>query len=514
MIGKTLAQYEVREPLGAGGMGEVYRARDTKLDRDVAIKVLPADFARDADRLARFEREAKLLAQLNHSNIAGIFGLEESEGVRFIAMELVEGATLADRIVRSGGLEVDEALAIARQIAEALEAAHDNGVIHRDLKPANVKVTPDGTVKVLDFGLAKAQEGSLSTSSGDLSDSPTLAGQTTAGMIVGTAAYMSPEQARGQETDARADIWAFGALLFEMLSGRRAFEGDTKTDLLAAVVKEEPAWDSLPEETPEPVRALLLRCLRKDPKNRVHHIADARIEISEAIHARTPERPEPMAASGSVGTWRWVSLAAVVLLAVLAVVALWPSTPEEPLVYLMDTAAPLGVYDAETRSRGGTNADDLSDLLGDLPVRTAREPVNPLWHREHEVLSQRPVLIVVHRSAFAHQPGIADSAQANASLGDLEELGLENPYELGWSKLIGFLGYIGLGNPETRFLIYSRGFPEQEAWIDGVVSRFPQLEGKVTTYSVPRDEQGNASFRDPETGAEVKELVVAILGLE
>ena len=285
MVGKTLGHYEILEPLGAGGMGEVYRARDTKLDRDVAIKVLPEDFASDPDRLARFEREAKLLASLNHANIAAIYGLEDEGDQRFIVMEVVEGETLAERLASSGRIEVEEALEIARQIAEALEAAHENGVIHRDLKPANVIVTPDGKVKVLDFGLAKAYEadGSPSEISPGLSHSPTMAAATRTGVILGTAAYMSPEQARGKPVDKRGDIFAFGAVLYEMLTASAAFGGETVTDVLASVVKDDPDWASLPSATPVTVRSLLRRCLRKDPARRLHDIADARIELEEAV---------------------------------------------------------------------------------------------------------------------------------------------------------------------------------------------------------------------------------------
>ena len=230
MIGKTLSHYKVIEKIGSGGMGVVYRAEDTTLKREVAIKVLPEQFTKDPQRLARFEREAQLLAQLNHPNIAAIYGLEEAEGVRFLALELVEGETLAERVAR-GRLPVEEALEACRQIAEGVEAAHEKGVIHRDLKPANVKLTPEGTIKILDFGLAKAFEGEMPAA--DISHSPTLTEEMTrAGAILGTAAYMSPEQARGEEVDKRADIFAFGCVLYELLTGKRAFGGKTVTDTL------------------------------------------------------------------------------------------------------------------------------------------------------------------------------------------------------------------------------------------------------------------------------------------
>ncbi|HEX9187422.1 MAG TPA: serine/threonine-protein kinase, partial [Vicinamibacteria bacterium] len=272
MIGRTLSHYRVTAALGAGGMGEVYLARDTRLGRDVAIKVLPAEVAGDPDRLARFRREAQVLAALNHRNIAAIHGLEEADGTPFLALELVPGEDLAERVKR-GPVPIEEALDIATQVAEALEAAHEKGIVHRDLKPANVKVTPDGQVKVLDFGLAKAWTGDGGTggSSGDLSQSPTLAHTgTAAGLILGTAAYMSPEQASGRPVDKRTDIWAFGALLFEILTGRRLFAGENVSEILASVLKEEPSWESLPEGTPRSLDRLLRRCLRKKPRERLH----------------------------------------------------------------------------------------------------------------------------------------------------------------------------------------------------------------------------------------------------
>ena len=281
MIGKTLSHYNVTEKIGAGGMGEVYRAKDTKLGRDVAIKVLPEEFSRDKERVARFQREAQLLASLNHPNIAAIHGLDESEGQRFLVLELVEGQTLAERVSR-GSVPVDEALTLSVQIAEALEAAHEKGVIHRDLKPANIKITPEGKIKVLDFGLAKAFTGDAGA---DPAHSPTISMAATGqGTILGTAAYMSPEQARGQEVDKRADIWAFGCVLFEMLSGRQVFAGATMTDIIASVVKVEPNWAVLPQ-IPSVVRSLLRRCLEKDPIRRLRDIGDARIELSDAIAA-------------------------------------------------------------------------------------------------------------------------------------------------------------------------------------------------------------------------------------
>ena len=253
--GTQLGSYEILSPLGKGGMGEVWRARDQKLGREVAIKTLPEEFAQDEERLARFEREAKLLASLNHPNIAAIYGLEEDNGTRFLVLELVEGDTLAERLKR-GAIPVEESLELALQIAEALEAAHEKGVIHRDLKPLNIKVTPEGKIKVLDFGLAKAFMGDGSDAS--LSHSPTLSmAATQQGVILGTATYMSPEQARGQEVDRRADVWAFGVVLFEMLTGRGTFDGGTVSDVLAGVLAKEPQWNTLPLNLHPRIRLLL-----------------------------------------------------------------------------------------------------------------------------------------------------------------------------------------------------------------------------------------------------------------
>ncbi|HUK12104.1 MAG TPA: protein kinase [Thermoanaerobaculaceae bacterium] len=299
--GTRLGSYEVVAPLGAGGMGEVWRARDLRLGREVAVKFLPPGFANDPERHARFEREAKLLAALNHPNIAVLYGLEHLEGQHALVMELVEGEGLDARIGR-GAVPVDEAVPIARQIADALEAAHDKGIVHRDLKPANVKVRPDGTVKVLDFGLAKAWEEEISSS--DIALSPTItAHHTRAGVILGTAAYMSPEQARGTRVDKRADIWAYGCVLYEMLTGTKTFAGETVTDVIAAVVTREPDWSALPPSVPGGVRHLLRRCLEKDPKRRIRDIGDVRFELEGGSQPSSPAGG-PIAAPAAVAAAR------------------------------------------------------------------------------------------------------------------------------------------------------------------------------------------------------------------
>jgi len=312
MIGETLGHYRIHEQIGAGGMGVVYRATDTQLGRDVALKVLPDGFARDSDRLARFKREAHLLASLNHPGIATIYGLEESGEVRAIAMELVDGPTLADRL-KGGPIPLEDALPIAGRIAEALEAAHEKGIIHRDLKPANVKVTPDGKVKVLDFGLAKALVESSGAS--NITGSPTISELASrSGVILGTAAYMSPEQARGKPLDRRTDVWSFGCLLYEMLTGRISFGGDTVSDTIARILEREPNWNALPEKTPQGVRNVLRRCLQKDPQRRLHDMADARLEIEEAVASPLSSVPEAgPSVAGLRAMWRnsallWISM--------------------------------------------------------------------------------------------------------------------------------------------------------------------------------------------------------------
>ena len=282
-IGQSFSHYSIVEKIGKGGMGEVYAANDLNLSRKVALKFLPEAFAGDPERMARFEREAKLLASLNHPNIAAIYGLEQAEGKRFLVLELVEGETLAQRLSK-GALPVEEALAVCRQIADGLEAAHEKGVIHRDLKPANVMITEGDRVKILDFGLAKAL--SDETQSADISQSPTLTeAMTRPGVILGTAAYMSPEQAKGKSADRRADIWALGCILYECLTGKRAFEGETVSETLAAILRGEPDLKALPATTPVSMRTLLLRCLQKDPNRRFHDAADARIELEELLAA-------------------------------------------------------------------------------------------------------------------------------------------------------------------------------------------------------------------------------------
>jgi serine/threonine-protein kinase len=377
-IGSRLGPYEITATLGAGGMGEVYRARDTRLGRDVALKILPDVFASDADRLARFTREAQILASMSHPHIGAIFGIEDAPPATpgqpassALVLELVEGPTLADRIAE-GAVPVDEALAIARQIADALEAAHEQAVIHRDLKPANIKVRPDGTVKVLDFGLAKALESAPSTTTA-LSPTITSPAITRAGFVLGTAAYLSPEQARGRPADKRTDVWSFGCVLYEMLTARRAFDGDNVSDSIAAVLRSEPSWVALPKTLPPSVAHVLKRCLEKDPKRRLHDMADVRILLDDAPPAGGPGERRA-GRTPRAGTLAAGAVACLLAGAVAGVLVLWPRTDTSPpRVEWYDIATPPDA--TFTVDIPGTNvaiAPDGSELV--YHVRTRNSP--------------------------------------------------------------------------------------------------------------------------------------------
>ena len=341
MPDQQIAHFTVTEMLGAGAMGEVYEARDSKLNRNVAIKILPATLSAEPDRLARFRQEAQVLASLNHANIAAIYGIEDQGTSPALVMELVPGQTLADMM--TAPLPVPDALAIASQIASALETAHEQGIVHRDLKPANVKVTDDGTVKVLDFGLAKAlgAPGTSDADGADRAEYPTMTSpaMTEMGIILGTAGYMAPEQAKGKPVDRRADIWALGVVLFEMLTGRSLYEGETVTETIAHVITQPPSWDRLPESLPAPVRRLLRRCLEKDPRNRLQSAGDARIEIDEILSGAPEDdvlapAAATRAASAAPPAWRRALPWAVAgVLLVLLGIQLWPrpTTPAQPV---------------------------------------------------------------------------------------------------------------------------------------------------------------------------------------
>jgi serine/threonine protein kinase/Tol biopolymer transport system component len=388
--GTRLEHYEIAGPLGAGGMGEVYRAVDTKLRREVALKILPPKFAADPSRLARFEREAHLLAQLNHPNIAAIYGLENADGIRFLVLELVEGPTLAERL-KSGPMEVSEALGIAAQIAEAFEAAHDKGVVHRDLKPANVKITPQGKVKVLDFGLAKAL--------GDTSDPPAEAGatslstmtlqETRAGMVMGTAAYMSPEQAEGKPIDKRSDVWSFGVVLYEMLSGKRCFDGKTTSHIMLKLLEQEPDYTKLPDSVPQGVRYVLERCLQKDPAKRLRDVGDLRLQL-EALAQDSGPGHKTAAATPSARAQRnavWPAATAALALAVLALGFLYfrpkPAPPLEITRFEIPQPPNLTFSSSLALSPDGRKLAFIASASANLPPQ--------LWIRSMDAVEARPL---------------------------------------------------------------------------------------------------------------------------
>ena len=403
LAGQQLGPYAILSRIGAGGMGEVYRARDSRLKRDVALKILPPLFAEDPDRRARFQREAEALAALNHPNIAAIHGLEESSGVRAIVLELVEGETLAEWL-RGGAMPIAEALAVARQIAAALEVAHEQGIVHRDLKPANVAITSGGVVKVLDFGLAKLTtppEGSgphdplhLTTISPTRTSPAQL---TSAGVLLGTAAYMAPEQARGRRADKRADIWAFGVVLYEMVTGARAFEGDTVTETLGAVIHKEPDWTKLPADLPADARLVLRRCLQKDPTERLRDMGDARLALDGAF---TPDSPAVVYAASS--KWkRATALASVVLAAVAGGAAVWlysrpePSTPPVRYPIRIDISLPATALPFVTMSPDGRNLAYTAQgrpFVYSLETATSRQlastgPSLPFWSQDSRAIA-------------------------------------------------------------------------------------------------------------------------------
>ncbi len=383
--GQQVGSYTILSLLGAGGMGVVYRARDPRLGRDVAIKVLPEAFARDAERIARFQREAKVLASLTHPNIATIHGFEDTGGTCALVMELAEGPTLADRI-KSGPIPVMEALPIAKQVADALECAHERGIVHRDLKPANVKVASNDTAKILDFGLAKALETEVTRTG--LGESPAISQVATReGVLLGTAAYMAPEQAKGKPVDRRADIWAFGCVLYEMLTGKRAFQGESATDTLAAIIKEEPDWSELPGATPVRVRVLLQRCLQKDPKQRLRDIGDARISLDEVLSGAPEAAPMPAAA---VPVWRRALPWALGLVAVaITGAAVWilkpvPAPPSRP-VNRFEVPLPEEVFLTGDFAVSPDGRELAFTGMGRLDGQTR------LWLRSLETLEVRPL---------------------------------------------------------------------------------------------------------------------------
>jgi hypothetical protein len=510
--GTRLGPYEIVGAIGAGGMGEVYKASDTRLGRTVAIKMLWPRLASDPDQRARFEREARAVSSLNHPHICTLYDVGDRGDTQFLVLEYLEGETLAARIARAP-LPVDLALRYATEICDALDRAHRQGLTHRDLKPANVMLTSGGT-KLLDFGLAKPTA-AVATAPGEAATQ--VAPVTAQGTILGTIEYMAPEQVEGREADARSDIWALGCLLYEMITGARPFQGATPASVVAAILEREPAppAGSAASVTPRLWEAIAT-CLQKNPDDRWQSARDLARELG-----RSARRPGDTAATGvpptgttpqplaTVSRRAWLGAAAAAV--VIAGASLWllkgstgpAAPPGPPVIVLMDSTHPERIYDEQTRKAGGTNADDLTDVLRDLPVRLVKENTNASWHREYEVLQETPALIVAHRSCFYDATMLGEASRQTEFV------------NLSWDKFEAFAGLVAQANPRTKVLTYSRGSWADEAsrakWVASMEQRFPPLRGRIDAMRVPLD---RATFRNPQTGADIRKLVVALLGLK
>ncbi len=527
IVGQRVGHYQILSTLGKGGMGEVYLAEDTKLRRKVALKFLSASFMNDPDRVRRFEQEARAASALNQPNILTIHEIGETEGRRFIATEYIEGETLRQRML-TGPLTLAETLGIAEQVASALAAAHAAGIIHRDIKPENIMLRRDALVKVLDFGLAKLTQPEEAGA-----EDPTRAFiKTSAGVVMGTTAYMSPEQARGQTVDARSDLWSLGVVMYEMIAGHTPFAGQTNSDVLVSILEREPkALTSLSAKIPEALDWIVTKALTKDRDDRYQTARELltdirrlkqRLELTTEVERSTapesanssagnsitqasPNMSPPASSNHRPRLLRMLLFALAI--ALVAGVVMWrssaswfkrsvPSGP--PVIVLMDSPLPDRVYDPETRKKGGTNADDITDVLRDLPVVIEKENTSALWHREDQVVRQNPSLIVIHRSCFFDAGAGFDPESEAAQLGE--------------SRLGGFLGYVSLGSPKTKFLVYTRRSDGQQAWADQLEKRFPQLHDHVFTMTVSGGQE-HATFRDATTAQALRQQVQAILGL-
>jgi serine/threonine protein kinase len=498
--GSRLGPYVILAPLGSGGMGEVYKARDTRLDRTVAIKVRPADRT-SPDMRRRFEREAKIISQISHPHICALYDVGREEDVDYLVMELLEGETLAERLATRGPIPANLLLRYAMEIADALEMAHRQGIVHRDLKPSNVMLTASG-IKLLDFGLARAV---TPASPSTLTSSPTEA-LTREGSLLGTLSYMAPEQLEGKEVDARADIFAFGAVLYEMATGRKAFAGDSQASVISSIMTQDPPPISQLQPLAAPGLDRVVRaCLAKDREERWQNARDVGLQLRE-LERREDQAETP---AGARPRWRVHAAWAAVALALAAIV--WMLRPDRstvpppnprPVVVLMDSPLPGRVYDAATLAAGGTNADDLTDALRDLPVVIQKETTSVSWHREDQIVRQNPDLIVSHLSCLY-----------DSRVGEGQDAVQEQLFAHAQSRLLLTLGYVAEANPRTRFLVYSRGRfgSNEKQWISESEARLPVLRGRIQVLTVPGGE--NATFRDPETARLIRQRVTSILGL-
>ena len=509
--GTRLGPYEIIELAGEGGMGDVYRARDTRLRRTVAIKVASHPMSEAPHLRARFQQEARAIAALNHAHICGIHDVATFDGNDVIVMEYLDGETLEQRL-RRGPLATAELLSIAIPIADALGAAHREGIIHRDLKPSNVMVTRSG-VKLLDFGIAKQREiGRDPTSSVDATGTVL---RTVEGTLVGTVPYMAPEQLEGKPADARTDIFAFGAVLFEMATGKPAFSGASTAALVAAILAESrPVAAATEPNVPRVLDRIISACLARDPDSRIQHAADLLRELRWAQDDLT----DPASVTGvpRVST-RWRVHASWAALLATSVIAVWllsrpdrdglPPPNRVPVIVLMDSPLPGRVYDSRTREEGNTNADDVTDVLRNLPVLLdiRKENTSAVWHREEQVVGQNPDLVVSHLSCLLDervgegQPAVADHL-----------------FDLAENRLLVFLAYVASRNPRTRFIVYSRTTFQthggEDQWVAKQVARWPVLRDRLNAFIVPGGRE-KASFRQPETAQLLRARVTQVLGL-
>jgi len=524
--GQTIASYEIISFISRGGMGEVYLAQDKRLGRRVALKLLPVSFAKDADRLRRFEQEARAASALNHPNILTIFEIGEADSRHYIATEFIEGETLEQRIA-VGPLKLGETLDVAEQSASALSAAHGAGIVHRDIKPGNIMIRRDGIVKVLDFGLAKLAQTQSSRSDPD--DSTRALVKTCSGVVMGTVAYMSPEQARGLALDARTDIWSLGVVIYQMLTSSAPFSGPTSSDTLVSILEREPrSLNTFSPEIPEALEWIVTKSLTKDcdvryqtAREMLTDLRRLKQRLSVAAELERTVAPQPAESSDAeratsadaavIASSRprskrrliWATL--LVAMVALASAIIWKGmaywfnhAAQTPVVVLMDSPVPDRVYDPETRKNGGTNADDITDILRDLPIVIEKENTSPLWHREDQILREKPSLIVIHRSCFADATVGFDPQSTAMQVAD--------------KKLESFLGYASLGNPTTKFLTYTRRSGDQAAWVSDLEKRFPQLQDRLIAVTVPGGAE-RATFRDAETRNMLRQQVKSILGL-
>lgn len=506
--GSRVGSYEVLELVGAGGMGDVYKSRDVRLRRTVALKTLGAQLEGSPQARARFRREARAVAALNHPNICDIHDVGEWEGQDFLVMEFVEGETLQHRLSR-GPLPVDDLLHIGMQIASALVAAHRAGIVHRDLKPANVMLARGNVVKLLDFGVARhalspesAPDATLTATSLDVG-----------GELAGTLPYMAPEQLEGRPVDARTDIFAFGAVLFEMASGRRAFDGASSAAVIAAILGDaRPRLSTAGAKVPRAVERLASACLARNPDDRWQTSADLLRELTW-VRDDLEREDDPVARSRQPRRRMVHTLWAIGVVAAFALSwfaasragrdAVAPNPT--PVVVLMDSPLPGRVYDERTAAAGGTNADDVTDAIRDLPVVIQKENTSAAWHREEQVLAQHPDLVVAHLSCLfdarvaADRPSVYDQLFAQAE-----------------NRLLLFFAYAAARNPRTHFIVYSRTvFQEaggERPWVAQVEARLPVLRGRVQAFIVPGGRE-KATFRDPGTARLLRARIVAVLGL-